>query len=84
MRLDDVELDKTYFETRRKCFGRVVTTDPDDGACLLFEPLDNFGDIMGGDIFRTEACWLEPPTQEGWSKCFGSPGCLSFEEACGQ
>jgi len=63
MHLHDVKYGETYLETARGCLGVVVTNDPSDGASLLFEPLGKDGDIMGGDIFRTEASNLVPYNQ---------------------
>lgn len=81
MKLTDVRSGVNLWETRRRCFGQVITCDPTDGASLLFEPLDAYGGIMGGDIFRTEACFLEPVTRAMWESFFHGPRCLSFQEA---
>jgi hypothetical protein len=83
MRLDDVKYGVVYFETSRRQFGQVVTCDPDDGASLLFEPLDDYGDIMGGDIYRVEAYRLSPATEDLWNETFTIPGALSFSAMCG-
>lgn len=45
---------------------QLITCDPDDGASLIVEPLDECGDIMGGDLFRCEACELQEATREKW------------------
>lgn len=80
MNLNDVPYNTNLWNSERCCFGRVISCDPEDGACLLFEPLDENGDIMGGDIFRTEACFLEPATKERWERVFSGPDCFVFDE----
>lgn len=82
MNLEDVHLNVNLWEKRRKCFGQVVACDSLDGASLLFEPLDHQGDIQGGDIFRTEACFLEPATRGRWEEVYCGPCCFSFDKMC--
>jgi hypothetical protein len=47
------------------------------------EPLDSCGDIYGGDIFRCEACHIEPVTREIWEKIYPSsdPDNISYDES---
>ena len=80
MQINEVKFRVTYFEKTRQQFGKVITSDPEDGASLLFEPLDDNGDVMGGDIYRTEACFLYPPTENGWNKVFTGPDAIPFSD----
>ncbi len=83
MRLEDVKYGVVYFEKSRRQFGQVVTCDPNDGASLLFEPLDDDGDIMGGDIYRVEAGRLSPATEDLWNETFCGPNAIPFSLMCG-
>lgn len=81
MELSEIKIRKVYWHKGRSCFGEVVCCDPEDGASLLFEPLDDVGDIMGHDIFRCEASQLEEATKEKWNTVYCDEDCLTFEEA---
>ena len=65
---------------------QLITCDPDDGASLIVEPLDDYGDIMGGDLFRCEASGLEEATPENWESRYPAAVAdnFSFEKIVGQ
>lgn len=64
MKLSETKLRQRYFHAGRRQIVELITCDPIDGASLIVEPFDDFGDIMGGDLFRCEACKLQPLTRE--------------------
>ena len=87
MKLAQVQFnDVNYYHRERALIGRVVCSDPIDGASLFFEPLDVLGDIMGGDLFRCEASDLSPVTREIWERFYppDNPGCFKFWEMEGR
>lgn len=55
-----IEFNTPMWERRKRLFGEVIAVEHSDTHTLLFEPYDHEGDIMGGEIFRTEASFLEP------------------------
>ena len=53
--------------------GKIVTLIAcyyDDGATLIVEARDQHGDILSGEIFRTEAYLLSPCTCEAWESVY--------------
>lgn len=60
MELKDIIFDDevyTHIPTGMK--GNVVASYYCDGATLIFEFLDENGDILSNNLTRTEACYLE-------------------------
>jgi hypothetical protein len=82
MKLSETKLRERYYHHGRNQIVSLITCDPIDGACLLVEPFDEFGDIMGGDLFRCESYELQPVTREIWERIYpvSNPDNLAFEE----
>ena len=57
-----------YYHKRKDKIGVILNCDFDDGATLIFESLDDYGDIMSEDIFICEASNLELCTKEIWER----------------
>lgn len=57
MKLTEVKYgtDHVYFCSRNNIHCYVVTSDPDDGASLIVEQLDNTNYDLTGKVFYTEA-----------------------------
>lgn len=70
-----------YYHKRKDKIGVILNCDFDDGASLIFESLDSYGDIMSGDIFTCEASNLELCTKEIWEEKYPiNEDNLKFEE----
>ena len=66
MKLQDIMYghDGFYFCSKNKFYCCVITSHPDDGACLIVERMDELdgGEFdLSGDIRYSEACYLRTP-----------------------
>jgi len=57
-----------------------VAADLEDGASLIVEKRDSYGDTVSGILFRTESCELEPATRADYEKAY-PPDANNFDFA---
>lgn len=76
--------DGIYCQRTSEKIVTVIAADYSDGASLIAEERDMRGDILSGDIFRCEACELDPCTREQWEKNYPPSDVenYSFDEMC--
>lgn len=78
--LNAVKFGSVYFDADRDQFVQLITSDPEDGASLIVEPLDGNGDLYGGDLYRAEACDLERPWRTLWEATYSGPDAVPFAD----
>lgn len=74
MSLRDIKPGVMYVHTPDERIVNFLTADPEDGASLIVEARDRFGDVCSGVLFRCESCDLKPATRADYEKVYPPGG----------
>lgn len=81
MNLLDIKPGVMYVHTPTGRIVDFVAADPTDGASLIVEARDAYGDTLFGNLFRTESCDLEPATRADYERAYPPDVADNFDYA---
>lgn len=81
MNLLDIKSDAMYVHTPTGRIVDFIAADLTDGASLIVEARDLYGDTVSGILFRTESCDLEPATRADYEKVYPPDVADNFDYA---